>query len=198
MPGKKWTWNEAEDAFLRRMYDPAISGRSQEIANWLRRPRWVVNRRAVALGLSRPKDRPWCEEDRDYLEANYHRSAMKALTKRLGRSPTAIKLTAKRLGLRKYDEGYTASSLAEALGVDPHWVLSRIRSGKLRAAPRRTERKPEQGGDSWLISDDALLDFLREHSYDIDLHKVDSLWFMDLIGPCLQLVAPAPRQSQAA
>jgi hypothetical protein len=109
---------------------------------------------------------------------------VKALAKRLGRSPTAIKLKAKRLGLRKYDEGYTASSLAEALGVDPHWVLSRIRSGKLRAAPRRTERRFEQGGDSWLISDDALLDFLREHSYDVDLHKVDSLWFMDLIAPC--------------
>ena len=198
MPSKKWTWNDAEDAFLRRMYDSAIRGRSQEIANRLRRPRWVVNRRAVALGLSRPKDRPWSAEDRDYMEANYHRSAMKVMAKRLGRSPTAIKLKAKRLGLRKYDEGYTASSLAEALGVDPHWVLSRIRSGRLRAAPRRTDRKPEQGGDSWLITDDALLDFLREHSYEVDLHKVDSLWFMDLIGPCLQLVAPAPRQSQAA
>jgi hypothetical protein len=123
---------------------------------------------------------------------------MKVMAKHLGRSSTAIKLKAKRLGLRKYDEGYTASSLAEALGVDPHWVLSRIRSGKLRAAPRRTERKPEQGGDSWLISDDALLDFLREHSYDVDLHKVDSLWFMDLIGPCLQRAAPASRPSQAA
>jgi hypothetical protein len=198
MPGKKWTWNDAEDAFLRRMYDSAIRGRSQEIANRLGRPRWVVNRRAVALGLSRPKDRPWSHEDRDYLEANYHRSAIKVMAKRLQRSPTAIKLKAKRLGLRKYDEGYTASSLAEALGVDPHWVLSRIRTGKLRAAPRRTERKPEQGGDSWLITDDALLDFLREHSYDIDLHKVDSLWFMDLIGPCLQRAAPVARQSQAA
>ena len=123
---------------------------------------------------------------------------MKVMAKHLGRSSTAIKLKAKRLGLRKYDEGYTASSLAQALGVDPHWVLSRIRLGKLRATPRRTERKPEQGGDSWLISDDALLDFLREHSYDIDLHKVDSLWFMDLIGPCLQRAAPPSRQSQAA
>lgn len=198
MPGKKWTWNDAEDAFLRRMYDAAIRGRSHEIATRLRRPRWVVNRRAVALGLSRPKDRPWSEEDSDYLEVNYHRSAMKVMAKHLGRSPTAVKLKAKRLGLRKYDEGYTASSLAEALGVDPHWVLARIRSGSLRAVPRRTERKPEQGGDSWLISDDALLDFLREHPYDLDLHKVDSLWFMDLIGPCLQRAAPVARQSQAA
>jgi hypothetical protein len=148
--------------------------------------------------LSRPKDRPWSAEDRDYLEANYHRSALKALAKRLGRSPTAIKLKAKRLGLRKYDEGYTASSLAEALGVDPHWVLSRIRSGKLRAAPRRTERKPEQGGDSWLITDEAVLELLRKHPYDIDLRKVDSLWFMDLLGPRLQHVAPVQRKSQGA
>jgi len=198
MPGKKWTWNDAEDAFLRRMYDPAISGRSQEIANRLRRPRWVVNRRAVALGLSRPKDRPWSEEDREYLEANFHWSAIKVMAKRLGRSPTAIKLKAKRLGLRKYDEGYTASSLAEALGVDPHWLLSRIRSGKLRAAPRRTERKPEQGGDSWLITDEAVLQLMREHPYDVDLRKVDSLWFMDLIGPSLQQAGSHPVVVEAA
>jgi hypothetical protein len=74
---------------------------------------------------------------------------VKALARRFGRSPTAVRLKAKRLGLRKYDECYTACSLAEALGVDPHWVLARIRSSKLRASHRQTERTPEQGGDSW-------------------------------------------------
>jgi hypothetical protein len=123
---------------------------------------------------------------------------MKVMAKHLGRSPTAIKLKAKRLGLRKYDEGYTASSLAEALGVDPHWVLSRIRSGMLRASQRKTERKPEQGGDSWLVTDEAVLELLREHPYDIDLRKVDSLWFMDLIAPCLQRPTTVHSQREAA
>jgi hypothetical protein len=198
MPKRKWYWTEAIDAFLRHMYDSTVPGRSQEIAHRLNVPRWVVNRRAAALGLSRPKDRPWSRQDEAYLEANLHRVSVRTLARRLGRSPTAVKLKAKRLGLRKYDEGYTASSLAEALGVDPHWVLARIRSGRLRASHRHTERTPQQGGDSWLITDEAVVDFLRERPYDIDLRKVDSLWFMDLIAPHLQRSASEGRRARAA
>jgi hypothetical protein len=36
-----------------------------------------------------------------------------------------------------------------------------------------------------IIRVEALVDFLREHPYDIDLRKADSLWFMDLIVPNL-------------
>lgn len=198
MPKRKWHWTETMDAFLRHMYDSTIKGRSQELAHRLNVPRWAVNRRAAALGLSRPKDRPWSRQDAAYLEANLHRSSIRRLAEKLERSPTAVKLKAKRLGLRKYDEGYTASSLAEALGVDPHWVLARVRSGKLRASHRHTERTPQQGGDSWLITDEALVEFLREHPYDIDLRKVDSLWFMDLIAPHLQRTATEGRRARAA
>jgi hypothetical protein len=142
MPAKKWVWSEAEDDFLRRNYDPTIGGRSQAIANLLGRPRWPVNRRAAVLGLSRPKDRPWSNADVEYLEANYHHVAIKGLCRRLSRSETAVRLKAKRLGLRKYDEGYTAKSLAEAgrrsaLGARPH---------SLREAPRQPASYGPQAG----------------------------------------------------
>jgi len=198
MPQKKWFSNDITDGFLRRLYDPTVRGRSQEIAARLKVPRWAVNRRAAALGLSRPKDRPWSAEDEAYVEASFHHTSVKTLARKLGRSPTAVQLKAKRLGLRKYDEGYTALSLAEALGVDPHWVLARIRSGKLRASGRHTERTAQQGGDSWLITDEAVVRFLRDHPYDIDLRKVDSLWFMDLITPFLQRPASDGRRAEAA
>ena len=198
MPQKKWFSNDITDGFLRRLYDPTVRGRSQEIAVRLKVPRWAVNRRAAALGLSRPKDRPWSAEDEAYVEASFHHTSVKTLARKLGRSPTAVQLKAKRLGLRKYDEGYTALSLAEALGVDPHWVMARIRSGKLRASRRHTERTREQGGDSWLITDEAVVKFLRDHPYDIDLRKVDSLWFMDLITPFLHRPASDGRRAEAA
>ncbi len=197
MPKKKWFWNDLSDALLRRMYDPTVPGRSQTLANRLRVPRWAVNRRAAALGLSRGKERPWSQVEEAYLESNFHHISVKALARRFWRSPTAVKLKAKRLGLRKYEEAYTACSLAEALGVDPHWVLARIRSGKLRASHRQTERKPEQGGDSWLITDEAVIDLIRDHAYDIDLRKVDNVWFMDLIAPYLNRSASS-RRGEAA
>lgn len=198
MPEKKWFWNDIADGLLHRLYDPTVRGRSQEIAARLKVPRWVVNRRAAALGLSRPKDRPWSAGDEAHVEANFHHTSVKTLARKLGRSPTAVQLKAKRLGLRKYDEGYTALSLAEALGVDPHWVLARIRSGKLRASRRHTERTAQQGGDSWLITDEAVVKFVRDHPYDIDLRKVDSLWFMDLITPFLQRSDSDGRRAEAA
>ncbi len=198
MPKKKWFWDDITDGLLRRMYEPTVGGRSQAIAARLKVPRWAVNRRASALGLSRPKERPWLPDDEAYLESNFHHVSVKALARRFGRSPTAIKLKAKRLGLRKREDAYTACSLAEALGVDPHWVLARIRSGKLRASHRQTERKPEQGGDSWLITDEAVIDLIRDHPYDIDLRKVDSFWFMDLISPLLQRSVVDVRRSKAA
>jgi len=198
MPNKKWYWNDITDGLLRRLYDPTVRGRSQEIAARLKLPRWAVNRRAAALGLSRPKDRPWSVEDEARVEASFHHTSVKMLARRLGRSPTAVQLKAKRLGLRKYGEGYTALSLAEALGVDPHWVLARIRSGRLRASRRHTERTAQQGGDSWLITDEAVVRFLRDHPYDIDLRKVDSLWFMDLVTPFLGRPAGSHRRAEAA
>ena len=70
--------------------------------------------------------------------------------------------------------------------MDPHWILARIKSGKLRASHRQTDRTAQQGGDSWLITEAAFIDFLREHPCEIDLPKVDGLWFMDLIVPYLR------------
>lgn len=197
MPNKKWFWNDVSDGLLRRLYDPTTPGRSQMLADRLKVPRWAVNRRAAALGLSRPKERPWSHDEEAYLESNFHHMSVKALARRFGRSPTAVRLKAKRLGLRKYEECYTACSLAQALGVDPHWVLARIRSGKLRASHRQTERTPEQGGDSWLITDDAVIALIRDHPYDIDLRKVDSVWFMDLIAPYISRLAGAGRAKAA-
>jgi biotin operon repressor len=186
MPKKKWHWDQERDRFLVQHYDPAVRGRSQWIARRLGVPRWAVNRRAAALGLSHTKDRPWTPEEEEYLESSYHRISLKTLARKLGRTPTAVRLKAKRLRLRKHGEGYSACSLAQALGVDPHWVLARIRSGKLRATHRQTERTEAQGGDSWLITEEAVVSFVREYPYELDLRRVDRLWFLDLVSTWLR------------
>ena len=192
MPKAKWRWDADIDRFLGQHYDPTVRGRSDAIAAKLGVPRWAVNRRAAVLGLSRPKDRPWTPEEVEYLERNYHRSSVKVVARRLARSVTATRLKAKRLGLRKHGEGYTACSLAQALGVDPHWVLCRIRAGTMCATHRHTERTPSQGGNSWLISEAAVVAFIRSCPYELDLRKVDQLWFMDLVSSWLRVPRGTP------
>ena len=198
MPLKRWHFNDDQDRFLAKHYDPTVRGRSEQIARSLGMPRWMVNRRAAALGLSRVKDRPWSREDEEYLEAQLHRASLTAIARKLRRTPTAVKLKAKRLGLRKHGEGYTATSLAQALGVDPHWVLTRIRDGRLRATHRRTERTEAQHGDSWLLTEEAVVAFIKRNPYDLDLRKVDQLWFLDLVTAWLHDPVEARRTPRRA
>jgi len=181
MARKKYFWTPEQDAFIREHYDSANKNRSKELAAALGVPRWVVNRRARDLGLSKLKERPWSPAELEYLGQWYHRTSVKKIAQRLGRSVTAVRLKAKRVGYRKYAEGYTASSLATALGVDNKWVRDRIAKGIIKASQRQTERRPEQGGDAWLITEQAFIDFLRDHPYEIDLRKVDQLWFLDIL-----------------
>jgi hypothetical protein len=76
---------------------------------------------------------------------------------------------------------YSAYSLAQALGIDPHAVTRWIKSGHLKGKFRGTARGPQQNGDSYLIQERDVRRFILEHPTDIDLRKVDQLWFLDLI-----------------
>ena len=185
MSRQKYFWTPEQDDFIRAHYNPTVWGRAKAIATYLGVPKWVVKKRAGALDLSRVKDSPWSPTDIAYLEANFHQVATKEIAKRLGRSVTAVKLKAKRLGYRKHGEGYTMNSLAQAFGVDRHWVSDRVRAGKIAASPRSTERTPQQGGDSYFITDKAVVRFLQKHTFEVDLRKVDRLWFLDLVHDAL-------------
>jgi hypothetical protein len=82
----------------------------------------------------------------------------------------------------KHDGGfYSAYSLAQALGSDPHAVTRWIKSGQLKAKFRGTARGPQQNGDSYLIQEKDIRRFILEHPTSIDLRRVDQIWFLDLI-----------------
>jgi hypothetical protein len=110
---KKYFFNESSDRLIRDCYDSrteTIDRLSEELGF----PRSVIRRRAQILGVARTKERPWSEKEVAYLEANLHRLSLAVLARNLGRSVTAVALKAKRLGIKKKDEGYTARSLAQA------------------------------------------------------------------------------------
>lgn len=176
MSGKKYHFEPHHDALLRERYD----SRSETI-DWLARvlgvPRFAVKHRAQRLGLARTKEKPWSAGEVTYLEANFHRLSAVTIARRLGRTVTAVALKAKRLGIRKGDEGYTATALAEAFGVDPHSVVRWIDRGLLHATKRNSGRER----DMYYISDQAVRQFVAQHPSEFDLRKVDQLWFIDLM-----------------
>ena len=97
------------------------------------------------------------------------------------RTVTGIHLKLKRMRFKEDVSFYSANGLARALGIDNHTVARWIRAGHLKAKHRGTERTEQQGGDIYLIHEKDIRRFILEHPTDIDLRKVDQLWFLDVI-----------------
>ena len=164
-------------------------------------PAWVVGRWARELGVARTKEPRWTPEQLDYLERQVSRTSWVAMAKRLGRSKVAMKLMAKRLGLRKmWTEGLTQNQVAIAFGVDSHCVRRWITMEWLRVRRRRTERTAANGGDAYLILEADLRRFVALHPEEIELRRIaDKQWFIDLLVGVLEpLEQPAKATVEVA
>ena len=148
-------------------------------------PHWVLKKRARELGLARTKEQPWSEPELAIL-ARYawmsdERIRLKLKAAGYARTVTAIHLKLKRMRYKHDGSFYSANSLAQALGIDSHAVTRWIKSGHLKAKLRGTARGEQQNGDIYLIYEKDVRRFILEHPTDIDLRKVDQLWFLDYV-----------------
>jgi hypothetical protein len=177
MPQKKYTLTESWKRLLLERYD----GRPETIDALMEFfpgiPRWRVKRWAGELGLSRQKEPPWTPEKVSYLQAHQHRVAMRSIAKHLGRTLVAVRLKAKRLELRKSDEGYTLSALCLGLGTNHHKVERWLTRGWIKGSRRHTDRTR----DMWFFTDQAIRQLVRKHPNEIDPRRVDWIWLVDVL-----------------
>ncbi|HEX4749014.1 MAG TPA: hypothetical protein VH302_05680 [Bryobacteraceae bacterium] len=148
-------------------------------------PRSAVSRRGAELGITRAKERPWTRSEEDMLERFGHLAPSgiqsKLVSAGFHRSVAAIQVKLNRNRIKQNLDGYSANSLADALGVDVHKILLWIRRGLLKAERRGTARCCSQGGDTWWIADRAVRKFIFQAPEEIDLARVEKIWFLDLI-----------------
>jgi hypothetical protein len=147
--------------------------------------RSAVCKRGAELGVTRAKERPWTATEDELLERFGH-LAPSGIRRQLAaagsfRSIAAIQVKLNRNRIKQNLEGYSANGLADALGVDVHKILLWIRRGLLSAERRCTERTPSQGGDIWWISDRSVRRFILRAPEEIDLARVEKIWFLDLL-----------------
>lgn len=145
----------------------------------------AVSKRGAELGVARAKERPWTVPEKELLERFGHLapSGIRRQFSAAGfsRSIAAIQIKLNRTRIKRNLEGYSANSLAGALGLDVHKILTWIRRGLLTAERRGTERTQTQGGDIWWISDRAVKRFVLRVPEEIDLARVEKIWFLDLL-----------------
>ena len=189
-PGRrKYVFTDQIDQFIREIYlsHPGAKTRPgiRMLAKKVGIQHWALKKRARELGLARTKERPWSEPELEIL-ARYawmsdERIRLKLKDAGYSRSATGIHLKLRRMKFKQDPSFYSASGLAEALGIDSHAVSRWIRSGHLKAKLRGTARGEKQNGDIYVIREKDVRRFILKHPTEIDLRKVDQLWFLDLL-----------------
>jgi hypothetical protein len=186
---RKYVFNDQADQLIRQVYLSSRDAKGMPgirlLAKRLGMPHWALKKRARALGLARTKELPWSESELAIL-ARYawmsdERIRLKLKSAGYVRTVTGIHLKLKRMRFKHDGSFYSANSLAAALGIDPHAVTRWIKSGHLKAKLRGTARGPHQNGDTYVIQEKDVRRFILQHPTEIDLRKVDQLWFLDLI-----------------
>jgi hypothetical protein len=141
--------------------------------------------RARHLGLCRTKEPIWSARELELLAKwgwmGDERIALRLRAAGFARSVTGVHLKRKRMRICRNGDWYSATGLAEAMGVDSHKVTRWIGAGLLEAERRGTARTELQGGDTWLIFRAAVKEFVLRCPDEYDLGKVEKWWFLDLI-----------------
>ena len=189
LPRRRYVFTDQIDQLIREIYLTRPAARKplgiRPLAKRIGMPHWALKKRARELGLARTKESPWSEPElatlTRYAWMSDERIRLKLKAAGYSRTVTAIHLKLKRMRF-KHDGGfYSANGLAQALGIDSHAVTRWIKGGHLRARFRGTARTEQQNGDIYLIHEKDVRRFILEHPTDIDLRKVDQLWFLDLL-----------------
>ncbi|MBV8896603.1 MAG: hypothetical protein JO051_08835 [Acidobacteriaceae bacterium] len=178
----------AIDAAVREAYRKQRQGDRAALSLLSRQLGWTrsaICKRGAELGVSRSKEHPWTLLEEDVLE-RFGYLAPSGIQRKLAeagfqRSIAAIQVKLTRNRIKRNLNGYSANSLAGALGVDVHKILLWIRRGLLKAERRGTSRTESQGGDTWWISDRAVRRFILQAPEEIDLARVEKIWFLDLL-----------------
>jgi hypothetical protein len=182
----KYTWRPELDAFLKAQYFGGLNRRFQVLNRMIRMtglPRWYIKRQATRLGLTMKMDRqPWTPADLKVLEKLVGRVSSATIAKRLHRPESSVVNKLKRLGnSRRVREGYTMRDLEQCLGEDHHKISVWIANGWLRDRLQGTRRHDGNGRDIHRIREKDILRFLKNHPQEINLGKVDQVWFLDLV-----------------
>lgn len=186
MPRRKYTWCSEYDAYLKDHYFGGLRRRNKVLTQMVRLagvPRWYVKRQAARLGLTMQMDRrPWTDGDLTLLEKLVGRLSSVVIAKRLRRPESSVVNKLRRLGTsRRVREGYTIRDLALCFGENHHTITHWLTNGWLPDRIQGTARHNNNGRDIHRIREKDILTFIRRHPQEINLAKVDQLWFLDLV-----------------
>jgi hypothetical protein len=174
------------DAYLREHYHGGLLQRGRVIRPLARVtgfPRWYMKRQAQRLGLTMHADkRAWTPNELVIIERLLGKVSAATIAKKLKRTEPSVVMKIKALGnSRRVCEGYTMRDLEACLGEDHHKIQKWIANGWLCDQLQGTNRHGGNGHDIHRFHEKDILNFMKTHSREINLGKVEPTWFWDLI-----------------
>lgn len=155
---------------------------------------------AAKQGWVEPKEPVWSRVELKLLEKYAHLSPVviqrRFVTAGFTRTVTSIRIMRKRRRVHKVAPYYSANAVTTLLGIDGHkfdrdWLLKFPNELPFEV---KGEAKRGQRPDIKLFHIDTLREFFWNHPEEIDLAKVDKIWFLWLItSGKVKMVAPTDR-----
>jgi hypothetical protein len=182
----KYAWRPEYGECLKAHYYGGLNRRFQVLNRMVREtglPRWYIKKRAASLGLTMHQDkRAWTAAEEEILERLVGKVSALTIARRLKRTEASVVLKIKRQGIsRRVRCGYTMQDLEECLGESHHKIRHWIANGWLRDTLQGTRRHDGNGRDIHRFREKDILDFLRRHPEELNLGKLQPLWFLDLV-----------------
>jgi hypothetical protein len=182
----KYKWQPQFDSYLKEHYFGGMKRRCRVLGFMVREtglPRWYIKRQAARLGLTMQIDRkPWTPAEMEQLEQLVGRVSSATIGKRLQRPESSVVNKLTRIGTsRRMRDGYTMRELELCLGEGHRKIQRWITNGWLQDALQGTKRHDRNGSDIHRIREKDILTFIKNHPQEINLGKVDQVWFLDLV-----------------
>lgn len=145
---------------------------------------------AAKQGWVKSKEPNWTRPELKLLEKYAHLSPerIQLYMDKAGfhRTVVSIRLMRKRRNAHKGAPYYSATAVCKLLGVDNHkfergWLIKYPDELKYELKDTARSEKTRQHGDVKLYHIDTLREFFCNHPEEIDLSKVDKIWFLWLV-----------------
>jgi hypothetical protein len=129
-----------------------------------------------------PDRRPWTAEKLDALDKLLGKVSAATIAKRLKRRETSVAMKVKSLGHpRRLTEGYTIRDIELCLGEDHHKIKRWIAAGWLPDDYQGLRRHNGNGNGIRRFCEKEILHFIKTHTQETNLGRVDQVWFLDLV-----------------
>lgn len=150
------------------------------------REQQVISRIAIiGAGMTNEERgrKDWTPEEEERLAQLLETRSAADAARILGRGIISVKLKAKRLGvsLRSKYGWYSASDIADVLGIDIHRVVDWIDAGLLPGYYHYGGDRSAKGARSWHIKESDFANFLRRYGHQLRGRNVDLSAVVDIL-----------------